>query len=150
MERQFEPEDQIGRQKSWEDYKRRMAFRVANAKMVSKSVLHRYLDTPKPLEEWLTRQDPSAIVGDWMTPDDSVLANFLWDCLQVYADTFDVMFDGHEFYDLPDWYKKYTRIEWVRMSELREQVNNRQRTPSWTASEALEMLQQSLAQARKE
>ena len=57
------------------DHQRRRAARIAATRKVPPDAIEQLLRTPEAFETWLRSQPPEAIVGDYVTPDDSPLAN---------------------------------------------------------------------------
>jgi hypothetical protein len=95
----------------YDDYRRRIAARIAAGRRLPPDAIQHLLETPAAFEAWLRSQAPEAIVGDYFTPDDSPLTNFIWDSLGVYVDIFDSVFDGERFHALPEWCAAFTRQE---------------------------------------
>jgi hypothetical protein len=96
---------------SYADCQRCRTARIATSRQVPPDAIEQLLHTPEAFETWLRDQPPEAIVGDYVTPDDSPLANFIWDRLGVYAWTFDSIFDGKQFHAVSEWYAAFTRQE---------------------------------------
>lgn len=96
---------------SYAYFQRRRAARIAARRQVPPDAIEQLLRTPEAFETWLRGQPSEAIVGDYVTPDDSPLANFIWDSLGVYVDTVYGIFDGEQFHALPEWCTAFTRRE---------------------------------------
>jgi hypothetical protein len=123
----------------YDHYRRRIAARMAAGRRVPPDALQDLLQTSAAFETWLRSQAPDTIVGDYFTPDDSPLANFIWDSLGVYVDTFDSVFDGERFHALPEWCAAFTRLE----SEYIEQQGH-EGSNEFTASEVLAILRRAV------
>jgi hypothetical protein len=96
---------------TYDERMRRIVVRIAAHRQVPVVDIQNLLDTPSAFESWLVSQPPEAVVGDYFTPDDSPLANFLWDALGVYVDTADTIFEGKHFIPMPAWCRVFTRYE---------------------------------------
>jgi hypothetical protein len=123
----------------YDNYRRRIAARIAASRLVPPADIEHLLQTPAAFEAWLRSQPSEAIVGDYVTPDDSPLANFIWDSLGVYVDTFDFIFDGERFHELPEWCVAFGRHEALFIKQgLRDGSNE------FTAAEVLDILRRTV------
>ena len=119
----------------YDEYRRRIKVRISFGQQVPPETLEHLLHTPAAFEAWLRGQPPVDVVGDYHTPDDSPLANFIWDALGVYVDTFDVIFDGKSFHEMPAWCAAFTREEAVYIEQHSHEGGN-----ELTAAEVLDIL----------
>ena len=120
----------------FDEYRRHIAVRIASGRPAPPDALEHLLQTPAAFEAWLRGQSPNVIVGDYRTPDDSPLANFIWDTLSVYVDTFAVIFDGQRFHEMPAWCAAFTRWEAEYIEHHAREGGN-----ELTAAEVLDILQ---------
>jgi hypothetical protein len=132
-----------GRQpnESYVDCQRRRTARIAARRQVPPEAVEQLLRTPEAFETWLRGQPSEAIVGDYVTPDDSPLANFIWDSLGVYVWTFDCIFDGEQLHEVPEWYVAFTRQE----VEYIEQGWREEGRQEFTAADVLTILQRAVS-----
>jgi len=95
----------------FDEYRRHIAVRIASGRPALPDALEHLLEMRAAFAAWLRARTSDAIVGDYPTPDDSPLANFIWDTLVVYVDMFGDIFDGERFYVMPTWCAEFTRWE---------------------------------------
>jgi hypothetical protein len=120
----------------WKEKRALIDIRMATSRKVLTHSILELLETPDQVRIWLEAKQPGEIVSHYQTPDDTVLANFLWDALQVYVMTFGLTLATQEVADveLPTWCAEFTRVE-VEHFRARQP-----RKADWTAEEALTML----------
>jgi hypothetical protein len=94
------------------------------------------LESPARFRKWLEAKKPDDIVGNYQTPDETVLAIFLWDARRIYVMTFDFILYEGEHIELPSWCAELVRAE-VEHYKIQPPPK-----ADWTAAEALTMLQE--------
>lgn len=91
----------------WVRIQQRRIERVHTSKPIPTRLIKEALARPHGFEAWLKQHDADAVLGDLYTPDDSPLANFLWDTLGVYVWTADEIVyrvdDRVAFIPMPQW-----------------------------------------------
>jgi hypothetical protein len=85
---------------------------MESSKRVPTATIRRLLKIPDAFRAWLLDRDPDSIVGDCYTPDNTPVANFLWDAIGVYVWVADDIMDGDRFIDLPEWCRRYQLAEY--------------------------------------
>lgn len=122
----------------WEADRARMQERMASSHRIPHHVILDWLKSPEPLRAWLRGKQPQDLVGNCQTPDETVLANFLWEMLGVYV--WAVGFEAWDLeanrIDLPGWCGEFAKIEGEHSRAHRPPNGN------WTAAKALEMLEE--------
>ena len=120
----------------WELYQARRRARMQASRELSSAVLLNQLASPDQVRAWLEGHLLDAIGGNVQTPDDTILANYLWETLGVYVMTFGHSLFDQDLIDLPPWCRDFYQIETERF---------RTHPPAegdWTAAEALAMLEE--------
>jgi len=125
---------------SYSDISRRTARITANRR-VPPGAIEQLLRTPETFETWLRGQPLEAIVGDYFTPDDSPLANFIWDSLGVYVWTCDSIVDGKRFHAVPEWCVAFMRREAEHVEQGWQQAGRQE----FTAADVLTILQRAVS-----
>ena len=74
----------------WEADRGRIKARKASSRQVPMQVILEQLQSPHLLRSWLQTKPPNEIAGAAQTPDETVLANFLWETLGIYVIAFGV------------------------------------------------------------
>jgi hypothetical protein len=131
------------RNESWGDWKARMTVRARRSaqKSVSRDDIVAMFATPESFTAWLSRQAPDAEVGSLHTPINSVLAEYLWAILDVFAMTADsIVWDGGviDSAELPLWVQSLNQVEARHMETVPDNKH------TWTGSEVLAMMREAL------
>lgn len=102
-------DDHLSRE--WSQIQQRRLERVRTSKRIPTRLIKEVLASPQGFEAWLKQHDADTVLGDLYTPDDSPLANFLWDILGVYVWTGEEI--GYRFASrvavipMPQWYMQF-------------------------------------------
>lgn len=135
----MEPFDRERRER-WQANQETINARKATSRQVSVQQLLDQLQSPDRLRMWLQAKQPTEIVGEAQTPDETVLANFLWETLGAYVLAF-----GFELWrlegdpvELPAWCGEFARVQWEH-NRMRPSASA---NGKWTAAEALAMLEE--------
>lgn len=140
MDRRHEEVSRSGKpNEGYDHFQQRRAARIAASRRLPPDALQHLLQTPAAFEAWLCSQAPDTIVGDDVTPDDSPLANFVWDSLGVYVWSADSILDGERFHELPEWCAAFTRLEGEYFEQGGHEGSN-----EFTASEVLAILRRAV------
>jgi hypothetical protein len=126
------------KREQWKADRARIQERMASSHQVPQQVILDRLKSPEPLQVWLRGKPPQVIVGNSQTPDETVLANFLWETLGVFVWAFGFEAWGLEgdVIELPAWCGEFAKIEGEH-SRADQSPNG-----DWTAAKALEMLEE--------
>jgi hypothetical protein len=124
----------------WKAMRAPISARMANSNTVTSQAILEALTSPDQLRTWLEAKPPDAVVGNYQTRDESILANFLWDRLGIYVMTFDFILYEEEDIAFPPWCALFNRVELERYAA--------QPPPGadWTAEAALAIVQKTQQQ----
>ena len=120
----------------WEIERARIRARMVASRQVSSQVLLDHLASPDQVHAWLEAKPPDTIVGNTQTPDDTIVANYLWETLGVYVMTFGYSLFDQDQVELPAWCREFYNVETERSKTHLPAEGD------WPAAEALAMLEE--------
>ena len=128
----FDPEKHA----QWEADRGRIKARKASSRQIPMQAILEQLQSPHLLRSWLQTKQPNEIVGAAQTPDETVLANFLWETLGICVIAFGVELWplDRDPLELPTWCGEFATVEGEHSRAGDAARGN------WTAVQALAML----------
>lgn len=121
----------------WSKYEEWRIARVRGSKQISPQLIETALASPRDFAEWLKRHDPEAVLGDLYTPDNSPLANFLWDTLGVHIFTAGEIAYNETLISMPGWCMAFD-LATIDYAETRPNEDTKLR--AWELLKVLQMV----------
>jgi hypothetical protein len=134
-----------GVEESWAEWHARMSARAGHGqRQVAFEAVLGALETPGPVIAWLESYAPDAAIASLHTPTNTILAEYLWATLNVFAMSADsIVTDAGviEWAALPAWVRCLNHVEARRMEAVPKDKQ------TWTAREVLSMVREAIASA---